>query len=407
MSSTLSIVKSYEMQIGHSAVPVVAMGSGLTLNGVIRILGRTKLPVYCICPSDDFVAHSRWYRKPPLDGASELAPFELETLLRTLPLEEAVLMPCSDDWLQATACLPPSLARRFHSSLPSSQVVETMLNKWRFAQLLDATGTPHPQTILLRSAEDLRALPESSFGIRIFKPMSSLEFATKHGVKGYVVQSRAEALRVAAQLEFPIMLQEYIPGPPTESYFVDGFIDYQGRVCARFARQRIRMFPRDLGNSSLTMSIPLQEIGAALTILDRLFARVAYRGIFSAEFKHDGRDGLFKLLEINARPWWYIEFAARCGVDVCGMSYADALGLPVEPVDGYQIGRHCTFLPHDICAYRDLEREDGFSLWRWIRSWAGGDDALFAWDDVGPAIAYVRHVGGRRLQRMPCWSKAA
>jgi len=47
--------------------------------------------------------------------------------------------------------------------------------------------------------------------------------------------------------------------------------------------------------------------------------------VFSAEFKFDERDGLFKILEVNARPWWYVDFAARCGVDVCRMAYRDAL----------------------------------------------------------------------------------
>jgi len=60
--------------------------------------------------------------------------------------------------------------------------------------------------------------------------------------------------------------------------------------------------------------------------------------VFSAEFKFDERDGLFKLLEVNARPWWYVDFADRCGVDVCGMAFRDALGEEIEPVTGYKLG---------------------------------------------------------------------
>ena len=58
---------------------------------------------------------------------------------------------------------------------------------------------------------------------------------------------------------------------------------------------------------------------------------VSYRGIFSAEFKCDDRDGFFKILEVNARPWWYVEAAACAGMDVCSMAYHDALGPTVEP----------------------------------------------------------------------------
>jgi predicted ATP-grasp superfamily ATP-dependent carboligase len=408
LSTTLHIEKLPEQaQLAKSAVPVLALGSGLTLNGVIRSFGRAKLPVYGVCPTRDFAAYSRWYRELPLAGASALKPIELETFLRILPLDEAVLMPCSDDWLQAVVSLPVSLTRRFRSSLPPGEVVHTMLNKWRFAQLLVRTGTLHPRTILLHSPEELHAVPEMNFGARIFKPLSSMEFAAKHGVKGYLAQDRAEALRLAPELEYPIMLQEYIPGPPTESYFIDGFIDQQGRICARFARRRVRMYPHGLGNSSLTASISLCEVGDAATILDHLFDAVAYRGIFSAEFKHDCRDGLFKILEVNARPWWYVEFAARCGVDVCRMAYADALGLPVESVHEYEVGRRCVFLPHDIRAYRDLHRQHSLNLWSWSRSLVGADGALFSWDDPGPAIAFARDFGKSRLRGADRRSKAA
>jgi len=399
LSATLHVEKLPEQaQLAESTVPVLALGGGLTLSGVIRSFGRAQLPVYCVCPKHDVAAYSRWYREPPLSGVSDLKPLDLETFLRTLPLDKAVLMPCSDDWLQAVVSLPALLTHRFRSSLPPREVVHAMLNKWCFAELLARTGTPHPRTTLLHAPEELHAVPEKEFGARIFKPLSSIEFAAKHGVKGYIVQNRAEALRLAAELEYPIMLQEYIPGPPTESYFIDGFIDQQGRTCARFARRRIRMYPRGLGNSSLTTSISLCEVDDAVAILDHLLVAVAYRGIFSAEFKHDCRDGLFKILEVNARPWWYVEFAARCGVDVCRMAYADALDLPVDAVHEYKVGRRCVFLPYDICAYRDMHRADGLNLWSWSRSWVGADGALFSWDDPGPAIAFTRNFGKGRLR---------
>ncbi|HXY13074.1 MAG TPA: hypothetical protein VEI26_01090 [Terriglobales bacterium] len=407
MAKTIAFPKTPKKPApGTEPVPVIAIGSGLTLNGVIRTLGRAGLPVYCVCPGDDFVLHSKWYQ-PPLSGGCDLKPNGLEKFLRGLGFEQAVLIPCSDDWVRATITLPSDLAQRFLTSMATTEVVQCMLDKWRFNDLLVRAGIPHPETILLQSYEDVQNLPDSYFGDRIFKPESSLEFAMKHGVKGYLVHGRAEALAIAATIDYPIMLQEYIPGPPTESYFVDGFVDRHGRVCARFARQRIRMYPPFLGNSSLTVSISAQQVRDGLVGLERLLAHVNYRGIFSAEFKHDCRDGLFKLLEINARPWWYIEFAARCGVDVCGMAYADALGHSVEPVEHYQTGRSCTFLPYDIHACRALNRDNGFRVWQWIESWAGADDALFSRDDIGPGVAFMRHTGQIALRRASHWSKAA
>jgi predicted ATP-grasp superfamily ATP-dependent carboligase len=181
---------------------------------------------------------------------------------------------------------------------------------------------------------------------------------------------------------------------------VEGFVDRTGRVCGRFVRQRLRMFPPDFGDSTYMVSVPLDRVRPAVESLDRLLAHLSYRGVFEAEFKYDGRDGQFKLLEVNARPWYFIGFAADCGVDFCAMAYRDALGLPVEPVHTYELGRHCV-VGSDRFACWALFRQGRLSAWAWLRSWIGARQMLFAWDDPLPAFArilrYLWIAGTRRL----------
>jgi uncharacterized cofD-like protein len=368
-----------------SRVPVLLLGGELTLLAVMRMMGRIHLPSYSVCDHDDFSARSRWYRKLPAQQSLDPKPAELEAILHGVPFERAVLMPCADDWLLAAAELPASLRARFPSSVPSHDVIHTMVNKWRFAIAVSKAGIPRPRTLLIESTEHLAQLPEECFSARILKPLRSFEFGAKHRAKGFVVQNRAEATRLAGSIEFPILLQEYIPGPPTATYFLDGFVDRQGKVCAMFARRRMRMYPLDLGNSSLVVSVPLGEVGPAVKALHRLLKSVNYRGIFSAEFKRDPRDGLFKILEINARPWWNVDFAAHCGVDVCSMAYLDALEFPVAPCRQYRTGRRWMFAIQDLRAYRALGRPGSMALW--MRSWIGADEAVFSWRDPGPGMA--------------------
>ena len=128
------------------------------------------------------------------------------------------------------------------------------------------------------------------------------------------------------------------------------------------ARRRLRMYPEKLGNSTLTASVPLEEAESAVVWLQYLLGQINYRGIFSAEFKYDRRDGSFKLIEINARRWWYVEFAYRCGVDVCAMAYQDALGGLVLPVLDYAIGRRCFFQANDLRAWETSSGE-GTPVW--------------------------------------------
>lgn len=375
----------------RSTIPTLVFGCGITGLGVLRTLGRGDIPSYTICDSPAFLANSRWYRPLPAALAAYPQLQHLAEFLESLPLERAVLLPCTDEWLRAVAGLPVPLTNRFPASIAPPAAIETMLDKWRFAQLLEQERIPHPQTILLQSPEELEARPETAFNHTFLKPRASHQFFQAYGVKACMVKNRTDAIRTLRDVSrdgFSMMLQEYIPGPPCAHYFIDGFIDRNGRVCARFARRRLRMHPTDFGNSTFMISVPLEDVAGAAQTLDRLWAVVPYRGIFSAEFKYDERDGLFKILEVNARPWWYIEFAARSGVDVCRLAYLDALGLPVEPVMHYKSGRRSGFLYHDVAAYKLLRDHGQGSLWSWLHAWIGAEETLLRWNDPGPAAAF-------------------
>ncbi len=370
-------------------VPALVFGSNLTAVGVVRSLGRARIPSFSVCPAGDLLTKCRWYHPPPGPQRPYPSPGELPEFLESLPVPRAILIPCSDDWAKAISELPSSLTDRFAASISSAAIIATMTDKWQFAQMLDRVGVPHPSTNLLRSLDQMAALPEESYKSAFLKPLNSQEFSRRHGAKAFLIQGKADALAIMrTALEsgfdgFPILLQEYIPGPPTNHYFVDGFVDRERRISALFARQRLRMFPPLLGNSTLMETIPLAQIKGAVDTVERMWSAVPYRGIFSAEFKYDPRDGDFKILEVNARPWWFVEFATRCGVDVCEMSCRDALGLPVQPVTEYPIGRRCVYLHNDFTAFRS-DPKNG-SLWSWVRSWQGADATVFAWDDPRPA----------------------
>ena len=401
-SDDIQVAARESGQFPPEPIPVLTLGGGLTALGVLRCLGRRKLPAFSICGHDgfDFSRHSRWYRE--VSRIVTARPRDLPSLLGALPIRHAVLMPCADDWLMAVSVLPPDLSLRFPSSVPPHQTVRSMVNKWEFAELLRSLAVPAPITTLVESCGQLEQLLPKHFEPQILKPLSSKTFRERHGVKGFVVATKADALSIADRIEFPIMLQRYIPGPATATYHIEGFVDRHGHICARFARQRLRLYPKGLGNSSAMRSVPLHQVAAALAPLERLLLAVSYRGIFNAEFKYDERDGQFKLIEINARPWWYIEFAANCGIDVAWFAYQDALGLSVSSLDQYETERRCIHFINDVQAFRARSNGDALTFWTWAKSVLGADDALFAWDDTGPAMATAM----RALKRAS-WNLAA
>lgn len=371
-------------------VRVFALGSGITLLGVLRVLGADGAEVIPSTDADPLCRRSRWFRSPPPELGS-IRPDSLAASLARVP-DGMVLLPCSDAWARAVAALPETLRARFPASIASLEALEAVLDKTRLAETLERLGLPRPWTRPVESGSDLASVPPEILRRSFLKPAESQGFFARFGVKAFLASGVAELhdrLAECQRAACRMLLQEYVPGPPTNHFFIDGFVNREGEVRARFARRRTRMYPRDFGNSTLMVSIPVEEVRDAATTLDGLLEDVQYRGIFSAEFKRDERDGVAKLLEVNARPWWYVEFAARCGVDVCGMAVLDALGGPVPLVSRYAVGRRCVYPYYDFSAARAEWAEGRLGLLAWAASWLGAYQPVFRWSDPCPALGEV------------------
>jgi D-aspartate ligase len=380
---------------------VLALGSGITLLGVLRVLSEGNADVVALPDADRVTRRSRLYRAGP-PALLGVKPETLAERLGSLPAP-TVLMPCSDVWVRAVAGLPAKTRQRYPASIAPLHALDLLVDKARFGAALDRLGLPHPTTRLMKSVKDLDDISDSVLEISFLKPVDSQQFFARFGVKAFRISGRMDGqnrLRECIDTGVDLMLQEYIPGPPTHHYFIDGFVDRNGVVRALFARQRLRMSPPDFGNSTLMVSVPLSETGDASETLKTLFSDIDYRGIFSAEFKRDSRDGAFNLIEVNARPWWYVEFAARCGVNVCEMAVRDALCQPVATIPRYRVGCRCVFPYYDMHAARAEMAAGRLGIVAWARSWLGAYQPVFRWSDPLPAVGEVAVLVGERLRRM-------
>jgi predicted ATP-grasp superfamily ATP-dependent carboligase len=285
--------------------------------------------------------------------------------------------------------LPAEYDISFPRSMPTPGAVETLADKARFAAILERLDIPHPRTLVLESSDDLAAVEETRLTNSFLKPCDSQAFGRRYRAKAFRVESREDAEdkvnRVLAD-GLRLMLQEYVPGPSSNHYFVDGFVDRGGAVKGLFARRRLRMYPPDFGNSSYMRTVPLSEVDEAVASLRELLPELRYRGIFSAEFKLDPRDGCFRIIEVNARPWWFIGFAADCGVDVALMAYHDALDQDVPERTSYPAGKGFVLPMYDKAVAQELIAAGRMSRWKWLGQVVTAHQAIFAWDDPGPTL---------------------
>ena len=369
------------------------LGTGVTLLGVLRVLADAGAEVVALPDVDAMSRRSRWYRAGPPSLAG-VTPATLATRLESIP-SPTVLMPCSDAWERAVARLSQSLKIRYPASVAPLDAVDSLVDKGRFRAVLERLDLPHPRTYDLSSVADLDRVSDAAMATCFLKPVRSQEFFARFAVKAFMTTGKPDArekLATAIGEGFEMMLQEYIPGPPTSHYFIDGFVDREGVCRARFARQRLRMNPPDFGNSTLMISVPLSDVAPAAAALDALFADIHYRGVFSAEFKRDERDGIFKLIEVNARPWWYVEFAARCGVNVCALAVQDALGREVSTITRYEVGRVCVYPYYDLEAAQAERAAGRLTALGWMRSWIGSYQPVFRWSDPFPAAGEIARI---------------
>lgn len=378
--------------------PALVFGADVTGLAVVRGLGRKGVPVFGAGDSDDLVGRSRWYRPVPGEPLAETADGErLAEYLETLPFSRAVLFPCSDQWASALSSLPAQAAERFPAPVSSARVLRALVDKARFAAAAGEFDVPTPRTVRAACPGDLEAIEEADLSTLFFKPTDSQLFSQTFGVKAMRASGHAEAVALLERVSeagLEVLLQEYIPGPPTDHVFLDGYVDRGGVMRACLARRRLRMYPPDFGNSTMSVTMPLDEAGPAVESLNRLLTGIGYNGLFDAEFKYDRRDGQFKVLEVNARPWWQLEIAGASGLDLCLMAYRDALGLPFAGGGNYLVGRTWVHPVPDLHAWLASRRRGRVAGSVPPRAFFSAANAVFSLDDPKPLADELR----RRLR---------
>jgi D-aspartate ligase len=383
-------------------VPVLIFGAHIAALGVLRMLTERGIESYVVDATSNIIVRSRWYRPAERTLPESSDSDALAAYLRSLRMPRAVLIPCSDQWALAVAGLPQQTRQRYPASLAPRDVVEQLVDKDGFRALVDRLGIPRPRTLPLRSPADLDLATDEDLANGFLKPTESALHNRRFGTKGFFIDSRDAAVRLLEQASaagITFMLQEWIPGNMSKTILIDGFVDREGTITTMVARRRVRMDPPRLANTCSDVTIPLAEVSECIAAFRTLLAEVDYRGIFNVEFKFDERDGQFKIIEVNPRPFWLIGHIARAGADLPWMSYLDALELPIPAPAPYQVGRYGMYEISDatavVRAWSSFHRPEGPVVEPWLK----GDRALFWWRDPLPAAAAVWQIVGRRVGR--------
>jgi predicted ATP-grasp superfamily ATP-dependent carboligase len=170
------------------------------------------------------------------------------------------------------------------------------------------------------------------------------------------------------------------------------------------AARRSRQFPYDFGLSS--SFVEMVDRPDLVEQAARLLGDAGLSGMVEVEFKHDGREGTDKLLDVNVRPWGWHQLCMAAGIDFPYLQYCWAMGEPLPPVvlrEGYAWRRMLTDVP---AAWQEV-KAGVTTPGAYLRSLFRRRTVGSVWDlrDPLPALAdptvAVMRVARRRLHARP------
>lgn len=310
--------------------------------GVCRGLGVKGIPVTVL--SSDRIApgqYSRYVRRVACPAQAGEAEF-IEFLVRFGQAQRcAPVLFLTDDAAIVTVHRHRELLERWYRfpMAPWPILRQVMLKDHLYRSLEGVIPLPRTRFPVHESelADVLREIGDSL----LVKPLlrcltgssdtSSLPFEKHFGSKAIRVRTLGEltgAYRAACARGFRVVVQEEIEGPVSSLYSLGLYATRHGDVAAAFTSQKLGQIPPDFGDGLVVKAVRAPEL---IPLGERIIRHFGYYGMADVEFKWDARAKVFKLLDINPRPWLWINLPTTCGVNLSYAAYLDAIGRPIDP----------------------------------------------------------------------------
>lgn len=367
----------------------VVIGGDYQGLGIARSLGRHDIPV-CVIDDETSIARASRFVRDAIrvrDLRTEQALLEALAQARgKLGLAGWVLYPTREETVAGIAANRDALQRDFRVPTPELAATRRAWDKREVYGLAERLSIPVPRTWFPRSEDDLAAIP--SDGPVVVKPAIKEHFFYATHAKAWRADTAADllaAFRRAAQIvpADEIIVQDMIPGDGQQQYAYCAFFR-DGRPVASMTVRRLRQHPSDFGRASTYVeTISLPELAEPSC---RFLSAIGYYGLVELEYKRDPRDGVCKLLDVNARTWGYHSLGQSAGVDFPYLLYRDQIGARVEEAHarpGVRWIRLTTDMPN---ALRDI-RAGTLRPGDYLRSLRGvHTEAVFSLRDPVPGL---------------------
>lgn len=375
--------------------------------GLVQNMGKAGIPVFVGSEIDENPSLYSKYTKKTFffsDYKSEEFINELCEIGKSLP-HKAVLVSDDDHAILNIAKNQSRLSQWFLFSFPEPEIVEKLLDKQLFCELIEKFNLPSPKSATLSGEEDLNKVSSLQFPC-IIKPSfkqawwdDDFEKDVGDYQKAIKCESREELhqkYNEIAKIDPNVVVQEYISGSEDQIYSVNLFADKKSEVKGYFIARKFRTYPLSAGEGSYIVTVRDSEM---LKMTQSIIKKLKLKGLLNIQFKRDERTGKPVLLEIHTRNsvWSYLGTAS--GVNVAALYYHNLIGKQNFEIKESKPGVVFIFLEKDLKAFVQNIKSRQVSYSHWIKSYfkkfvPGG----YLVSDPLPAFMKFWFVARRRLK---------
>jgi len=338
----------------------VILGMSITGFGTARALGKENIPVTGIDfdrPSETF--WTKYAKKTIIKNSS--APESVIEFLISYGKqfsEKPVLYVDRDEYVFLVSKHRNNLERFYSLCIPCDEVIELINNKYSLTREARIKGISIPETTVFKGNEISQNVMAWNSFPAVIKPLYGYMVFTGAGFKTKIINDKESLFRCVTHEcpeMFQFLLQEMIPGDDDAIYSVCAYFNNQSKPLATFVFQKICQSPRGNGIGIVVKSADIPESEKKII---SFLESCKFQGIAEVEVKQDSRDNLFKLIEINTRPWLQIELSRKCDQNIALISYLDLCGKFHETAN-YQNKKNSFYwimeLPFIIMFFRERQ----------------------------------------------------
>jgi len=353
--------------------PALVANAHITGLGVVRALAAGDIPVIAVDrvgdgaapPSNhvDFAGRVTY----PLDDQRGFRK-DVEAIA-TAAGRDLVAFGCMDEWVHAFADTEPDGVR-----LPFAEktVIDAVLDKSSLYRIAEDLGVPYPETVPLTGSTVETAVDRLGLPL-VVKPALKREFEEAIGtnvVEVETVEELRDVFALARERNIEVMAQRKVDSVRGGDHSLASYVGPAGEALSLVGNARVRN-PLDFGTSCLVERADEPVIEErALAVLEA----TGYYGISEAEFVYCPDREEYLLLDINTRPWKWIDLPVTAGANLPMAAYASVTEASYEST-GIRDARW-VFLPDylELLATADLDDPLQPADWHALVSGAFEDD---------------------------------